>query len=214
MAKKIAAPGRLISVDGSRGKDVNAAAAAIAAALGKAGVACAVSRWDASGLFGELSVGARHEDNISARTLALVYAADLAFRLRWEIRPVLEAGGVVIAAAYVDTAVAFGASCGLKEDWIRKLLRFAPAAGLRARSEERKRGRAWKRRADRGYPEYGAMILARSAPRTSSKRARQDMIRRLDAMNARRTFVVTKQGVDAIVKSAIGTRPGARRRSA
>ena len=34
------------------------------------------------------------------------------FRLRWEIRPVLEAGGVVIAAPYVETAVAFGAAAG------------------------------------------------------------------------------------------------------
>ena len=42
------------------------------------------------------------------RTLALVYAADLAFRLRWEIRPVLDAGGVVVASPYVETAVAFG----------------------------------------------------------------------------------------------------------
>ena len=47
--------------------------------------------------------------------LLLLYAADLAFRLRWEIRPALAEGYTVVAAPYVETAVAFGeigrASC-------------------------------------------------------------------------------------------------------
>ena len=41
------------------------------------------------------------------RTLLLLYAADLAFRLRWEIRPALAEGHTVIAAPYLDTAFAF-----------------------------------------------------------------------------------------------------------
>ena len=49
----------------------------------------------------------------SARTLLLLYAADLAFRLRWEIRPALAAGRTVVAAPYVDTAVAFGRAAGV-----------------------------------------------------------------------------------------------------
>ncbi len=104
------------------------------------GIECAVSRWDASGLFTDLAAGIGGDRNVSIRTLSLVYAADLAFRLRWEIRPVLEAGGVVIAAPYIDTAVAFGAICGLDEEWLRRLMRFAPAAdyrGLRRRAEDR-----------------------------------------------------------------------------
>ena len=108
-------PGRLIAIDGSRGKDTAAAADAIVKRLREAGRECAVSRWDASGLFGELAATARGDRNISMRTLALVYASDLAFRLRWEIRPILEAGGVVVAAPYIETPIAFGAGCGLSE---------------------------------------------------------------------------------------------------
>ena len=158
-------PGRLIAIEGTRGKDTAAAAAAVIEALKEAGIEGAISRFDASGLFGELAAAGRGDRNISMRTLTLVYAADLAFRLRWEIRPVLEAGGVVIAAPYVETAVAFGAGCGLAEEWIRELLRFAPKPDLRARVVERKLDRGWKPRLDRGYPEYCAAMLESSAPK-------------------------------------------------
>ena len=151
MADQVTYPGSLIAVDGSRAKDVNAAAGAIASALQQSGVECAVSRWDASGLFTELAAGAHNDRNVSMRSLSLVYAADLAFRLRWEIRPVLEAGGVIIAASYIETVVAFGGSCGLDEQWIRQLLRFAPEPTIHGRTEERKIQRPWKRRTDRGY---------------------------------------------------------------
>lgn len=214
MAQAITPPGRLISVDGSRGKDIDAAAAAVAAALRKAGADCAISRWDASGLFGELLVAAPYEQDASVRTLSLVYAADLAFRLRWEIRPVLDAGGIVVAAGYVETAVAFGGSCGLSEDWLRQLLRFAPPADLRGRSEERKSARPWKRRVDRGYAEYAAKMVGASPAKVASKRTRQDMIRRLDELRGRRTFTLSKKGIASIVQAATGSRPAGSRRSA
>ena len=194
-------PGRLIAIDGSRGKDVTAAADAVAGALKKAGVECAISRWDASGLFGELAAAARGDRNISTRTLSLVYAADLAFRLRWEIRPVLEAGGVVVAAPYVETAIAFGASCGLEETWLKQLMRFAPPAEVRGRAEERKVDRPWKRRTDRGYPEYCAVMLDASTPRTASRKARREMMKRLDQPRGRRVFNLTDKGVAAMVKA-------------
>jgi hypothetical protein len=56
----------------------------------------------------------------------LLYAADLAFRLRWEIRPTLADGRAVVAAPYVDSAVAFGRAAGLKAGWLANLFRFAP----------------------------------------------------------------------------------------
>ena len=207
-------PGRLIAVDGSRGKDTTAAAKAVVAALRKAGMECAISRWDASGLFGELAAAARDDRDISPRTLMLVYAADLAFRLRWEIRPILEAGGLVIAAPYVETAVAFGASRGLSDAWIRELLRFAPAPDVRARSEERKPGQQWKRRADRGFPEYCAVALAASTPRKLSKQGRGRMIGLLDQAKARNIVRLDDAGVAAVVKAVTGSRTAAPRRSA
>ena len=206
-------PGRLIAVDGSRGKDTAAAAKAVAATLRKAGVECAISRWDASGLFGELASAARDDRDISARTLILVYAADLAFRLRWEIRPILEAGGVVIAAPYIETAVAFGASRGLREEWIRELLRFAAAADVRGRAEERKVDQAWKRRIDRGFPEYCAATLAASAPKKRSKHARGEMMRMLDQAKGRKIVTLDGKGVAAVANAVTGSRKAAPRRS-
>jgi hypothetical protein len=93
-------------------------------------------------------------------------------------------------------------------------MRFAPAAAARVRSEERKITRAWKRRADRGYPEYAAMILGASSARIASKRARQEMMRRLDGTRGKRTFTLTKKGLAALLKAVTGSRPGASRRSA
>jgi hypothetical protein len=207
-------PGRLIAVDGSRGKDTTAAADAIVAELRRAGIECAVSRWDASGLFGELAATARGDRNVSTRTLSLVYAADLAFRLRWEIRPVLEAGGVVVAAPYLETPVAFGASGGLSEDWLREVLRFAPAADLRGRARERKLDRPWQRRADRGYPELCALMLEATEPRRVSKAARRRMIAILDQARGRKVFDLTAKGAAAIAKALIGSRKAGSRRSA
>lgn len=213
MADQVKFPGRLISIDGSRGKDVAAAARDAADGLKRAGVECAISRWDASGLFTDLAAGGG-DRNISIRTLSLVFAADLAFRLRWEIRPVLQAGGVVIAAPYVDTATAFGAACGLDGEWLRQLMRFAPPADFRGRAPERKIDRPWKKRTDRGYAEYGALMLEAAAPKRVSKAARRSMMASLEEARGKRIFDLTTKGLDAMTKALIGSRQDGSRRSA
>ena len=214
MAQQVEYPGRLIAIEGTRGKDTAAAAAAVIEALKEAGIEAAISRFDASGLFGELAAAGRGDRNISMRTLTLVYAADLAFRLRWEIRPVLEAGGVVVAAPYVETAVAFGAACGLTEEWIRELLRFAPKPDLRARVAERKPDRGWKARLDRGYPEYCRAMLESSAPKLASKRARRHTMVLLDRPKGRTVVRLSEKGVNELVKIVTRSLQGAPRRSA
>jgi len=173
-----------------------------------------VSRWDASGLFTDMTAGIGGDRNVSIRTLSLVYAADLAFRLRWEIRPVLEAGGVVIAAPYIDTAVAFGAICGLDEEWLGRLMRFAPAAGYRGLVDERKIDRPWKRRTDRGYAEYGALLLEAAAPKRVSKPARRRMMTMLDRARGRKVYHLTNKGIGALAKALTDSRTDASRRSA
>jgi hypothetical protein len=85
-----------------------------------------ISHWDASGLFEELAIADENAGRPSARTLLLLYAADLAFRVRWEIGPALEAGRSVVAAPYVDTAIAFGRAAGLRGGWLKNLFLFAP----------------------------------------------------------------------------------------
>jgi hypothetical protein len=62
----------------------------------------------------------------STRTLLLLYAADLAFRLRWQIRPALLDGRVLVVAPYVDTAIALGRAADIDAKWLRDLLSFAP----------------------------------------------------------------------------------------
>lgn len=214
MADQVTQPGRLIAVDGSRGKDVAAAANAIAADLKRRGIECGVSRWDASGLFAELAVGGRAHRSLSARALSLVYAADLAFRLRWEIRPMLETGAVVIAAPYLDTAAAFGVSCGLDDRWLRELMRFAPAPNFRGRAPERKTDRPWKSRLDRGYTEYAALMLDATAAGRVSGKQRRVMMAALGEAGGRKVFHLTTKGIDALATALTGSRKAAARRSA
>jgi len=61
--------------------------------------------------------------------LILLYAADLAFRLRWQIAPALEEGATVIAAPYVETVIGFGRAAGLPRLWLKNVFEFAPAPG-------------------------------------------------------------------------------------
>jgi thymidylate kinase len=117
--------GALIAVDGLNGAAMLAAArTAVAATFGarRGGL----NAWDASGVFEDLAVADEAAGRPSARTLLLLYAADLAFRLRWGIRPALAEGRTVVAAPYVDTAVAFGRAAGLRADWLANLFQFAP----------------------------------------------------------------------------------------
>jgi hypothetical protein len=122
-----AAKGSLVSVDGVDAAAVMAAARAALGARSRGGI----SRWDASGIFQELAVADAAAGVASARTLLLLYAADLAFRLRWQIRPALAEGRTVVAAPYVETAIAFGRAFGLKAGWLTTLFRFAPRAADR-----------------------------------------------------------------------------------
>jgi len=111
----------LTAVDGVDAAAVLAGARRALGALPRGGI----SAWDASGVFQELAVAGDSAGAPSARTLLLLYAADLAFRLRWQIRPALAEGRSVVAAPYVETAVAFGRAAGLEPAWLANLFRFA-----------------------------------------------------------------------------------------
>jgi hypothetical protein len=122
----VSARPRLIAVDGANGRAILATARRLAPEDGAGGQG--VSQWDASGLFQQLVMNGDDISNTSPRLLLLLYAADLAFRLRWEIEPALAEGHSVVAAPYVDTAVAFGRACGLSAKWLNNLFRFAARA--------------------------------------------------------------------------------------
>jgi hypothetical protein len=114
--------GALIAVDGVDAAALLAAARRELKDLSRGGI----SRWDASGVFQDLAVADSAAGAPSPRTLLLLYAADLAFRLRWQIRPALAEGRTVVAVPYVDTALAFGRAAGLPRAWLSNLFRFAP----------------------------------------------------------------------------------------
>ena len=115
----------LIAVDGVAGAAIETTARTALTSIDRANRG-GISHWDASGVFEELAVAGADAGQPSVRTLLLLYAADLAFRLRWEIRPALAEGRSVVAAPYVDTAVAFGRAAGIGRAWLANLFQFAP----------------------------------------------------------------------------------------
>jgi hypothetical protein len=117
--------GTLVAIDGVNGIAVESAARALVKENRKR--KAAVSGWDASGIFGELMVAEEEAGLPSARTLLLLYAADLAFRLRWEIKPALDQGRMIVAAPYVNTAIAFGRAAGLDAKSLSEMFGFAMA---------------------------------------------------------------------------------------
>lgn len=129
-----------IAVDGMDGAAIVAAARTALASIDRE-VRGGISHWDASGLFGEAAVAGDEAGQPSARTLLLIYAADLAFRLRWEIRPAIAEGRGVVAAPYVDTAVAFGRAAGIEPGWLANLFQFAPRPNQRQFADEAARSR-------------------------------------------------------------------------
>jgi hypothetical protein len=163
----------LIAVDGINGAAVRAAARAALTAVPRARRG-GVSVWDASGVFGDLVVAGDDAGRPSARTLLLLYAADLAFRLRWEIRPALADGRVVVAAPYVASAVALGLGAGLPGRWLNDLFAFAPRP-----SAARCVGMVPARRASdpSGFFEFGCERLT-GRPKTLSRRLIIDLARR------------------------------------
>jgi hypothetical protein len=118
--------GRLIALDGTDGPQLQWSARRVLATLRSEAVEGGVSSWDASGIFYELRHGTPNLAPPTPRTLVLLYASDLLFRLRWEIRPALAAGKCVIAAPYVESAMAFGKAARLSKRWMLDLFRFAP----------------------------------------------------------------------------------------
>jgi hypothetical protein len=120
------AKGRLIALEGSGGRAMAVAARQFERRLRSDKVRVATSVWDASDLFFQISQGSRGLSAPPPQTLILLYATDLAFRLRWQIRPALEEGITVIAAPYIETAIGFGIGAKLPGPWVRRLFAFAP----------------------------------------------------------------------------------------
>ena len=162
--------GTLVSVDGASAGAVMRTAKRLASA--GPGERAGISRWDASGIFSELDAAGPEMERPSVRTFLLLYAADLVFRLRWEIRPALAEGRRVVAAPYVDTAVALGRASGVDEAWLRSLFEFAPAPADRRYVDS-----APATAAGPGFIEFACRRLMGM----ESRPARQDLVTRTRA---------------------------------
>jgi thymidylate kinase len=199
----------LVAIEGVHGPDVAAAATILSHALQARQVRCGISRWDASGLFGDVASAPANIRDVSPRTLLLLYAADLAFRLRWEIAPALESGLVVIAAPYVATATAFGLAAGLPAAWLSTLFRFAPTPTRVAVLRERKSAMVWKRRPDRGFGECCTVVLETARAGFARKKTRSAMYGALSATARHHGGLVRKKEISLLAEH-LTARPGSR----
>ena len=129
MAPDGVASGQLLSLDVIDGSDsVPAAKRLLKSRAGQTGI----SSWDASSIFFEMH-GLSVDERPSPRTLVFLYAADMSFRLRWEIMPALQEGKCVVAVPYVESGFALGTIAGLPRKWLSEVFRFAPEAQERYR---------------------------------------------------------------------------------
>jgi ribosomal protein L34E len=175
------AGGRLVAIDGPDSLEIAKAASTLHERLERHRVPVLVSRWDASGLFTDVAVAPADRYEVSLRTLLLLYAADLAFRMRWEIEPAMASGHIVIAAPYVTTAVTFGAAAGLSATWVQTVLRFAPTPTDAVVLKERGDAGAWRRRPERGFCDCCTALLG-ATPRFRRKQTRKAMVDALAKM--------------------------------
>jgi hypothetical protein len=174
----------LIAIEGTRGADVREAAGRLWRQMEKKNTKGGVSTWDASGTFTDLWMGKRTVHELSPRSLALMYASDLAFRLRWQIRPALEQGQTIVAATYIESAMAMAIAAGLPRKWLAEVLRFAPRPATVYRVKERKKSAGWKGKPLDGYAEFSATALGFGA-QGDGVALRKKMIAYLDALERR-----------------------------
>jgi hypothetical protein len=116
---------RLIALEGKDGAEVTAVAEALKNLLYLHGFGCIISNWNVSGLFAQIGAQAANLQQISPRALTLLYASDLAGRLK-EIRPALQSGFFVLANQYLHTPTAIAAALGVDPTWASHLFSFAP----------------------------------------------------------------------------------------
>jgi hypothetical protein len=181
-----ASPGRLIAVEGTRGKQLSNVAPRLARQFGRNGSA-AWSLWDASNTFYELSLNKSKSLAAPPRTLLLLYASDLMFRLRWEIEPALQEGRTVFAAPYVQSAIAFGLAVGLSKDWLDELFSFArkPDAALRLKEKPKKK----TGNPGSGFVEFCCGTLAATSPDWDPAALRGAVQKYLDSLEDRQEIV-------------------------
>jgi hypothetical protein len=176
-------PGRLIALEGVRGTRLAAAARDLTAVV--APEEGGHSLWDASNIFYEMRLGKAKKLAPTARTLLLLYASDLAFRLRWEIRPALAEGLTVVAAPYVESAIAFGMAASLPHKWMVSLFAFAPQPHTCYRLPEKPAYPEDHPKAGDGFLEFACSMMKHGTPPWDPKEIWAGVHAYLDDLEAR-----------------------------
>ncbi len=177
--------GRLIALEGTRGPELAETARKLVRQICRGKIEGGASGWDASGIFYELRKGNYDGPNPSPRTLLLLYASDLAFRLRWEIRPAVEEGMVVVAAPYVESAIAFGKAAGISRRWLVDLFSFAPKSDACYRLKEKRETAEWRGKRSEGFLEFCCKTLIKGSPAWNAAEIQGKFIDYLEALEKR-----------------------------
>ncbi len=178
-SKQPGPPGRLVALEGLRHSALLESGGQLLRALDGPKSRGGVSVWDASGIFFELSRSEDGKGIPSAKTLLLLYASDLVFRLRWEIQPALNQGLTVVVAPYVQTAFAAGLAAGVPKPWIASLFDFAPKPNETFRLHEKSSPDGWTGKRRGGFAEFVCACLGSLSDRVDQAALRDRMLAHL-----------------------------------
>lgn len=180
--------GKLIALEGIRNADLKTTGKRLLRQHSSAKTAGGVSTWDSSGIFFELTRADPRDGFPSPRTLVLLYASDLVFRLRWEIQPALDDGMTVVAAPYVESGMAFGAAAGLPRKWLAEVFSFAPKPLASYRLLEKDQPSFWSGKLAVGFLEFGCATLGASSESWDQSDLRGRFISYLNGLEKRRAI--------------------------
>lgn len=200
----------MIAIDGTDSGEVAQLAAGLRDTLTERKLPVLISRWDASALFTDFAAAPAQQRDVSPRTLMLLYAADLAFRARWEIQPAIEAGQIVIAAPYIITGTGFGLATGLSQDWLTTLLRFTPSADRTVVVREPKEA-VWKRRPELGFSECCTALLTATPEGFKRRKTRAAMATALATAARKHGGLYRKRDRRTVVEEIVKLHGGGRR---
>jgi thymidylate kinase-like protein len=192
----------LVAIDAADSGSLSETAADLHETLTARRLRVLISRWDASGLFTDFAAAPVEQRDLSPRTLMLLYAADLAFRVRWEIQPALADGQVVIVAPYVSSAIAFGTATGLSHEWLTTLFHFAPTPRRTLILSERTGG-VWKRRPERGFGDCCTALLTATPEGFARRKTRSAMVGALSSAAERHGGLYRKRNRRELVEEIV-----------
>jgi dTMP kinase len=118
-------PGKLIVVEGIDGSGKSTQIDLLYKWLHNQGHSVFFTEWNSSSLVKSTTKVAKKEKMFTPTTFSLLQATDFADRWENYMRPILKAGGIVVADRYAFTAFARDVARGVDPEWVRNLYSFA-----------------------------------------------------------------------------------------